>query len=385
MLKTSNDKYTSFICGLLLLTLCLISAAQAAVLPADRADIMYHRYVGDGVTIDGPAILLRKQVGNHVSFSANYLLDTVSGASIDVRVTASPYQEERQETGVGIDFLHDKTILSAGYTNSSENDYEANSFFVSASQDFFGDLSTVKFSYTKGSDEIFRTGDESFAEEADRQKFAFNWTQILSKRLIMGFSAEHISDEGFLNNPYRFYRFLSPDSERGFETRTEIYPTTRSSNAYSLNANYYLPYRAALYADARLYSDTWGVEAQNFKLGYIHPIDNWIIDVFARHYSQDAADFYRDIFSRENEFNFLARDKELSTYDGLTVGVHLSYEWRFSEKATFKKSSLHFEYDYMRFDYDDFRDATVVDVLPGEEPLFGFSANVFKIYASVFY
>jgi len=33
--------------------------AGAAVLPEDRADIMYHRYEGGGVTIDGPAQLVR--------------------------------------------------------------------------------------------------------------------------------------------------------------------------------------------------------------------------------------------------------------------------------------------------------------------------------------
>ena len=113
--------------------------AHTAVLPQDRSDIMFHSYSGDGVSIDGPSILLRKKVGNHVSLSANYYVDTVSGASIDVRATASPYTEERKETTLGGDFLHDKTLLSASYTNSSENDFEANSAFISVSQDFFGD------------------------------------------------------------------------------------------------------------------------------------------------------------------------------------------------------------------------------------------------------
>ena len=105
--------------------------ANAAVLPDDRSDVMYHAYSGDGVSIDGPSILLRKKIGNNVSLSANYYLDTVSGASIDVRATASPYQEQRKETSVSGDFLHEKTILSVGYTNSSENDFEANSVYVS--------------------------------------------------------------------------------------------------------------------------------------------------------------------------------------------------------------------------------------------------------------
>ncbi|MFT4653121.1 MAG: hypothetical protein ACJA0G_000817 [Kangiellaceae bacterium] len=357
---------------------------SASVLPPDRSDVMYKSYQGDGVTIDGPSVLLRKQIGNHVSVSANYYVDTVSGASIDVRATASAYQEERVQTVVGTDFLHEKSLLSLSFTNSSENDFNANSVYVGLSQAFFGDLTTVSMSYSKGWDEVGKTGDDSFLEEADRQKFGFGVSQIMTKSLIIGFNAEHISDEGYLNNPYRSIRFADTSSDRGFSFATEIYPTTRSSNAYSINANYYLPYRAALYGDARVYSDSWGIEAKNARVGYLHPFDNILLDVFVRYYTQQNADFYGDLFSRPNEFNFMARDKEMSTYSGITAGVSLSYEWKFSENATVKKSSVHFEYDYMKFDYENFRDVTAQAPV-GEEPLFGFSASVLKIYASIWY
>ncbi|MFT6270365.1 MAG: hypothetical protein ACJAVV_003199 [Alphaproteobacteria bacterium] len=377
----SFSLYTSlYILGCAVLSI----QASAAVLPTDRSDVMYKSYTGDGVTIDGPSVLLRKQIGNHVSVSANYYVDTVSGASIDVRATASAYQEERVQTVVGTDFLHEKSLLSLSFTNSSENDFNANSVYVGLSQDFFGDLTTLSMSYSKGWDEVGKTGDDSFLEEADRQKFGFGVSQIMTKSLIMGFNAEHISDEGYLNNPYRSIRFADANSDRGFSFATETYPTTRSSTAYSINANYYLPYRAALYGDARVYSDSWGIEAHNARIGYLQPFDNILLDVFVRYYTQENADFYSDLFSRPNEFNFMARDKEMSTYTGITVGLSLSYEWKFSETATFKKSSFHFEYDYMKFDYENFRDVTAQAPV-GEEPLFGFSASALKIYASIWY
>lgn len=370
--------------GLVASTLFL-GTANSAVLPTERADVLYHAYEGDGVTIDGPSVLLRKNIAGRVSVSANYYVDTVSGASIDVRATASPYEEVRKETTVGADFLNNKTLLSTSFTNSSENDFEANSVYVGVSQDFFGDLSTISLSYSKGWDVVGRRGDESFEEEADRQKFGLGFSQVATKSLIVGFNIEHISDEGYLNNPYRSVRFLDSSNDRGFSFATETYPNTRSSTAYSINANYYLPYRAAIYGDARTYSDTWGIKARNFKLGYIHPIeDDWIFEVFVRHYKQDKADFYQDLFSRPNEFNFMARDKEMSTYTGLTAGISVAYEWQFSQTAAFKKTSVHFEWDYMKFDYDDFRDVTAQAPV-GQEPLFGFSANVLRIFASIWY
>lgn len=367
-------------CGLSLLSI----QGFANVLPDDRSDVMYKSYSGDGVTIDGPSVLLRKQIGNHVSVSGNYYVDTVSGASIDVRAQASPYQEERVETTLGADFLHEKSLVSLSYTNSSENDFEANSVFVGVSQSFFGDLTTVNMSFAKGWDEVGKRGEESFSEQADRQKFALGVSQILSKSLIVGFNAEHISDQGYLNNPYRAIRYIDPEDPNRFLFTTEIYPNTRSSNAYSINANYYLPYRAALYGDARIYSDSWGIEARNFRLGYIHPLDNWILDIYVRYYQQDKADFFQDLYARPNEFNFMARDKEMSTYSGLTAGLKVAYEWRFSETALIKRTSLNFEYDYMKFDYEDFRDATAGGI-PGEEPLFGFTASAIKLFGSIWY
>lgn len=345
---------------------------------------MYKSYSGDGVTIDGPSVLLRKSIGSHVSVSANYYVDTVSGASIDVRSTASEYQEERTEATLGADFLHEKSLLSLSFTNSSENDFEANSVYVGLSQSFFGDLTTMSLSYSKGWDEVGKRGDENFLEEADRQKFGIGFSQILSKSLIVGFNAEHVSDQGYLNNPYRSIRFRDSESARGFSFTTETYPNTRSSNAYSINANYYLPYRAALYADARVYKDSWGIEAKNGRLGYIQPYKDFILDVYVRYYEQEGADFYRDLFDRPDQFNFMARDKEMSTYKGLTAGIKLSYEWKFSETALVKKSSFHIEYDYLNFDYENFRDVTAEAPI-GEEPLFNFSASAIKVFASIWY
>ncbi len=370
----------------LLATLLFVSVTTTgAVLPEDRSDAMYHSYSGDGVTIDGPSILLRKKVGNTVSFSANYYVDTISGASIDVRAQASEYQEERTEATLGADFLHNKTLVNVSFTNSSENDFEANSYHLGISQDFFGDLTTLSMSYSRGEDEVRRRGDLNFLEEAQRQKFGVGLTQVISKNWIMGFNVENVSDQGYLNNPYRAIRYLDDDSARGFAFTTEIYPNTRVSNAFSINTNYYLPYRASIYGDVRYYSDTWGIEASNIKLGYIHTFgDAWIIDAHVRFYQQEQANFYQDLFTRADEFTYMARDKELSTYSGMSGGIGITYQWAFSQSFFLEKSTFNIEYDYMQFDYDNFRDVTTGEAV-GEEALFGFSASVIRAYVSIWY
>src|SRR6187402_1484525 len=102
------------------------SKALAGVLPEDRADILYFRYEGGGVTISGPSMLVQKSIGEHVSVSANYYIDMVSSASVDVETSASPYDDERTQASLAASFLLGKSTYSVAYVNSDESDYKAN-------------------------------------------------------------------------------------------------------------------------------------------------------------------------------------------------------------------------------------------------------------------
>ncbi|HEY5740324.1 MAG TPA: hypothetical protein VIW27_11395, partial [Gammaproteobacteria bacterium] len=101
------------------------SRAGAAVLPEERADLLYHRYDGGGAEIDGPSLLVRKNVGDAVSVGFNHYVDNVTSASIDVLVSASEYTERREENSLNLDYLRQKTTMSLGYTRSLESDFDA--------------------------------------------------------------------------------------------------------------------------------------------------------------------------------------------------------------------------------------------------------------------
>ncbi len=92
-----------------LLALCVITApVLGGVLPEDEADVMWHNYNGGGISVDGPSVLVRKKVGDSLSFTANYYEDMISSASIDVKLSASPYKETRKQWSGGVDYLHGK-------------------------------------------------------------------------------------------------------------------------------------------------------------------------------------------------------------------------------------------------------------------------------------
>ena len=134
----------------------MLPFAAGTVLPEERADVMYHRYDGGDVEVDGPSVLVRKNIGEKLSIAANYYTDFVTSASIDVQTSASPYKETRNQYSLSADLLNGKSVYSAGYIRSSESDYNADTAFFGISQSLFGDLTTVSFGYRIGDNEIGR-------------------------------------------------------------------------------------------------------------------------------------------------------------------------------------------------------------------------------------
>src|SRR5690606_4681904 len=134
------------------------------------------------------------------------------------------------EYSVGVDYLHEKTMLSTGFISSSENDFEARNVFLSINQSFFGDLTSVSMTFAKGWDEVGKINSD-FSEDVDRNIYKLGLSQVLTKNALLGVDLEMISDEGFLNNPYRRYRFQDENAASGFSYADEVYPETRTSSA----------------------------------------------------------------------------------------------------------------------------------------------------------
>lgn len=370
---------------IVLLVLAFFSQSVfAGVLPEDRADALYHSYNGGGVEVNGPSVLVRKKFLDDFSVSVNYYVDMVSSASIDVVTTASKYTEERHQYSVGVDYLNNDTTLSMSFTNSSENDYESDTASFSISQDFFSDLTTLSIGYSTSSDTVMKNGQDDFQEEVDRQNYRLDLNQIITKNFYMSLVIEGITDDGFLNNPYRSVRFLDATVQTGYSYQSEVYPNTKTSTAVALSGHYYLPYRAAINVEYRYYSDTWGVAGQSFEVGYVHPYgDHFTFEVSLRSYKQNEADFYADLFPFQNAQNFLARDKELSSFSSNSIGLGVSYEMKL-DFAGIDKASVNLYYNYLKFEYDNFRDVRV-EVAPGTEPLYSLDANVIRAFLSFWF
>jgi hypothetical protein len=374
----------SLLCTGLWLVVFLLATvpAVAAVLPEDRADLQYHYYDGGGTEVKGPALLVRKDFASKASLSASYYTDTVSGASIDVVTTASPYEDKRKEHGLGLDYLHQNTLMHVSYKTSEENDYLADTVNLNVSHEMFGGLTTVSLGYTKGEDVVKRV-DNEFKADIDRHQYRLGVSQVLTKSLVVSLDYENITEEGFLNNPYRsamlFLDCAAPPCI--FATVPERYPRTRTSQALAFRAVKGLQAEegslgSSIRFNYRFYRDTWDIRANTLELGYQRYFGRrWLGEAYYRHYSQDKASFYNDSFSEE--LNFMARDKELSTFTSRSVGAKASYTLTGEPKAL-SKATLNLAYERIHFEYDDF-----TDVRTGR--LYAFDADVIQFFLSLWY
>jgi hypothetical protein len=374
--------------------LLLIRSTSADVLPDNRADVFYSKYSGGGMDITGYSATARAKITENFALEANYFIDKVSGASVDVLSQASVIKDERRQKSGTVEYLHDKTTYTASYMTSVERDYVSDTASFSLSQSMFGDLTTLTLGFANTHDRVGEnngTADKpiiAWLGHALSRSYSGGLSQILTKNLIAGVNLQVITDAGYLANPYRSIRFFD-NSARGYGLASQVYPDTHTSTAVQAQAKYYLPYRAAVTGLYRYFTDTWGVIGNTYELDYTHPIENkWIFEGRVRYYKQSAASFYSDIFPFAGSQNFTARDQNLAALDNTTIGAKVTYAFLPDGWQVFKRGTVTADVSRIRFNYHDFRDIrdfVPPQYKPGEEPLYQFSAMVYQVYLSMYF
>lgn len=338
--------------------------AQAAELPEDRADLMYHRYDGGGVEAHGPALLVRKNLLKKVSLSALYYADIVSNASIDVVTTASPYDETRHEYGFGVDYAVRDSLITFAASHSTEPDYTADSFSLDIAQEFFSGMSTASIGYTYGSDDVGKVS-EGFFDQAKHWRYRLGLTQILTPSWLASANFEIVSDDGFLGSPYRTARVFGA-------AVPERVPRTRTSRAAKLRVIGEVFPSWSARAEYRYFWDTWEIKAHTFDVGVSHRFgEQWLVDGYLRNYRQTGALFYSD--NATSETVYVSRNRQLSSYDSIALGAKATYTWiRVPGRYEVR---LHGAIERTQTDFDDF-----TDVRTGN--LYSYNATVLQLLVS---
>jgi len=296
-----------------------VGQAQAADLPEDRADLMYHLYDGGGVRASGPALLVRKNLLNKVSLSASYYADIVSNASIDVVTTASPYNETRHEYSFGVDYAVRDSLITLGAARSKEPDYVADTFNIDVTQETFSGMTSVSLGYTYGSDDVGRKN-EGFFASAKHWRYRLGLTQILTPRWLATANFEIVSDDGYLGSPYRTALVFGA-------AVPERVPSTRTSRAVRFGVIGEIAPALSLRGAYRYFWDNWEIKAHTFDLGLSRRFgEKWLVDAYLRSNRQSSsALFYSDNASAETLY--ISRNRQLGTYDSNALGTKASWTW----------------------------------------------------------
>ena len=351
----------------------------AEVLPEERTDAGFHYYDGGGVEVQGVTMLMRKNFVNKFSIYSGYHYDDISGASPDVLAGASEYSEERDEYTIGGMYLRDNTLLDVSYIYSEEDDYESDTFNFDVSHEMFGAMTKINLGASYATDTIMRNDLPTFEEDLDRYLFRAGISQVITKTTVMRFDYEATVEEGFLNNPYRFV-FVNGVS---LGSGSEEYPDTRTGQAFALKGIKYWQHRASTSLGYRFYRDTWDIQAHTFDLNYSQYIGNqWVVDLYGRFYTQDKANFYSDNF--DTQMKYMARDKELSTFDSYSIGGRIKYDL-FKDYRFLRLGSLNLALEYMDYDYDDYSGIKSITDTASLGSGYSFDATTIQFYFSALY
>ncbi|MCY7315533.1 MAG: DUF3570 domain-containing protein [Rubrivivax sp.] len=342
--------------------------AGAATLPPDKAEVIYHVYDGGGVKADGPALLVRKSLMDRVSLSAQYYVDAVSNASIDVVTTASPFKETRSAWNFSADTVVRDSIISVGYSKSTEPDYIAEALNVDVAHEVFGGMTTVSMGFTRAKDLVGQKNTPGWIDSASHWQYRTGLTQILTPTWLMSANFEVVSDSGFLGSPYRAARVFGA-------TEKERNPRTRSSRAVklrSINDTGALVARSSLRAEYRYFWDTWDIKAQTFEIGGSNYLgQSFLLDVSVRSYSQSKALFYSDNAAVVNQFN--SRNRQLSPFK--STGLSAKLTWTPPAWRAGWDTQITGVLERKQFRFSDFTDLRTGG-------LYSYNANVVQVYLS---
>lgn len=310
---------------------------QEASLPASATN----GGAGDRYEVDSHQFHLLHPYGEAWDFSADLMLETMSGASpwyvapgsggqaIQVLSGASIQDQRTVLQGRARQHLEQgRRALSLGV--SKEDDYLAYSGGVEAAWDFNQRLNTLSAGLGYSYDQLEPTdgGSARFPNriaKADKDSFTAyaGLSQVLTPQTVAQLGLSYSYSDGYLSDPYKLAYVdanLLPDSR----------PPDRNQWALTGRLRHYLrSLQAALHVDARYYTDNWGVAADSLEVAWVQKLpSDWRLTPSLRWYQQGHANFYRPYYNATREDGFYSSDYRLSAYGALSGRVAAEKSWR---------------------------------------------------------
>jgi len=154
-------------------------------------------------------------------------------------------------------------------------------------------------------------------------------TQVLDKDSLAQLNLTYTHNEGFLADPYKYALVYNYSNPYFPDFVRDSRPGHRDQFAVLLRyvRNFSMLNSAALHADYRFYSDSWGIDAHTFELMWIQPIAYGVeLRPRVRYYAQGSADFYQPVFNEPRADGNYSSDYRMAGFGAISGGIQLTTE-----------------------------------------------------------
>jgi hypothetical protein len=273
------------------------------------------------------------------STSAQYLVDVVSAASVDIVSTASRRWVEVRHAGT-LDASYKPSAFGAAVSGavSSEPDYSSWTVGGTLTQDLLDQNLTLQLGFNHSHDVAGRSGTpfSVFSRPIDRENIRGGFSLLLDRATIATVSADVVIENGDSSKPYRYVPLFAPgtnvpvgasidevDALRVAARPLEQLPHSRNRYALMLRMSHRFS-SSTLRVDQRIYTDSWALSASSTDARYLIDLGRrWELGPHVRAHAQTGVRFWQRAYVLRGGFDYPALrtgDRELGPLLGFTLG-----------------------------------------------------------------
>ena len=324
----------------------------------------------------------------HWSIAANVAVDVITSSSVDVRSspglsqvdvttsasgrtsTSGGSMTDRRIAGTIASGWHDADghalTFSTSYAN--ERDYDSVSGGINGAFDVWHRLTTLMFGASYTYNWIGSVLDPTFAKQGYEAGWSAGVAQVLTRNDALRLRYDGAAAIGYQASPYRNVRFGDWTTSVGANQRItflgtigsadglpETVPNERLRHAAVLEWVHSFTDGLALYTQARLGLDSWGIESATAAAELRAALRAWRFRLGYRFYAQSGADFYRPKYvMASSAYSYYTSDKELSRELGHVANLGISRVIKQARYAGDTRVLLDASVNVLYYAYPDF-------------------------------
>ena len=289
-------------------------------MPGNETQVNFSGYFDNfSVSVLYPSISLTKKLSETTNITGRYLVDMITAASIkshnptpkvDVVTTASgrvkngenilpSFDEVRHEFNLGFAHLLGSRILTLDGIYSTESDYTSATLIGNITQYFAENDASLQLGIIRSWDKVFPKT-KNWKKDKNVTTVNANFSQIISKRLILQLLTTYTDNNGLLSDNYQ----LVPINIEGKDSLFDpIHPDLRIRRAAALSLKYRLTQNSSLQLGYRYYWDSWDVKSSTYSVNYERYLSKYVIlGIGLRSNFQSRAFFFKPTYLAPEEF-----------------------------------------------------------------------------------